>query len=263
MKTVIITGAAGGMGRATAEKFLIEGYQVFGLDIREPEGLSGIRYIRTDLTDMESVTNAYNTVRAETDHADALIHMAGIYDLNSLVEMSEEDFVRIFNINLFSIFRVNRQFLPLIMNGGRVIITSSELAPLDPLPFTGIYGITKTAVEKYAFSLRMELQLLDIPVSIIRPGAVDTGLLDDSTRCLDEFCSNTELYSCNAGRFKSITDSVESRNIPPEKIAEIAYKAANAKNPRFVYKINRNPMLLMLNALPDRMQTRILKKVLT
>ena len=96
---------------------------------------------------------------------------------------------------------------------------SSELAPLDPLPFTGIYAISKTAIEKYAYSLRMELQLLDYKVIIIRPGAVDTTLLDVSTSRLDDFVNNTKLYTCNAQKFKNIVDSVESKKVPPEKIA--------------------------------------------
>lgn len=62
----------------------------------------------------------------------------------------------------------------MLANGGRIVITSSELAPLDPLPFTGLYAITKSAVEKYAYSLRMELSLHGISVSVIRPGAVNT-----------------------------------------------------------------------------------------
>ena len=188
--------------------------------------------------------------------------MAGLYDLNSLVEMSEEDFVRIFNVNLFSVYRMNKIFLPILKKGGRILITSSELAPLDPLPFTGIYGITKTAVEQYAFSLRKELQLLDIKVIVIRPGAVDTGLLNVSTKRLDDFCSSTKLYTYNAERFKRIVDRVEAKKIPPERIASLAVKAVSLRRPRLIYKINRNPLLLLMNILPDSLQDKILKMIL-
>ena len=82
--------------------------------------------------------------------------------------------------------------------------------------FTGIYAVTKGALDKYAYSLRMELQLLGISVVVLRPGAVDTGLLDDSTRALGRFCENTELYPVNAGKFRSIVEKVEARKIPPE-----------------------------------------------
>lgn len=261
-KCAVISGVSGGMGLKTAEKFINEGYEVFGMDLRAPEEMEHLHFIPTDLTSMAGVQAAFQTVSSQTDEVDAIIHMAGIYDLNSLVEMGEEEFIRIFNVNLFSQYRINKTFLPLLKKGGRIIITSSELAPLDPLPFTGIYGITKTAVEKYAYSLRMELQLLDLYVIVLRPGAIDTGLLNVSTKRLDDFCSNTALYSCNAKRFKKIVDSVESRKVSPERIADLAYKSAIAKRPKLVYTINRNPLLILLNALPDRMQNRIIKMIL-
>ena len=146
--------------------------------------------------------------------------------------------------------------------GSRIIITTSELAPLDPLPFTGIYAITKSTLEKYAYSLRMELQLLGISVSVIRPGAVDTGMLGASTTALDRFITDTEHYSCNAERFKKIVESVETRKIAPEKLAKLVAKPIKAKNPKYIYKINRNPLLLILNILPQKLQTKIIKAIL-
>ena len=188
--------------------------------------------------------------------------MAGMYDLGSLVEMSEEQFLRIFDINVFSIYRLNKIFLPLLKEKGKIIVVSSELAPLDPLPFTGIYGITKTTIEKYAYSLRMELQLIDKQVVVIRPGAVNTSLLDVSTTRIDRFEKETELYKYNASKFKEITNKVESRKIPPSKIANLAYKISLKKKPKYIYKINRNPLLLLLNALPQKTQNWIIKKIL-
>ncbi len=261
-KAVLITGAAGGMGRAAVKEFLSEGYRVFGLDIREPEGAEGFTFIKTDLTDGASVEAAAEKLRDAGVKLDLIVNMAGMYDLDSLVEMDEAAFSRIFDVNLFSDFRVNKAFLPLLGPKGRIIIVSSELAPLDPLPFTGIYAITKTAVESYAYSLRMELQLLGHPVIVIRPGAVDTGLLDVSTKRLDDFIETTKLYPFNAKRFKSIVGKVEARKIPPERIAALAVKAARARRPRYVYKINRNPLLLILNAMPRRLQNFAIRKIL-
>ena len=147
-------------------------------------------------------------------------------------------------------------------NGSRILIVTSELAPLDPLPFTGIYAVTKAALDKYAYSLRMELQLLGITVSVLRAGAVKTQMLGVSTDALDRFCEGTKLYSCNAARFKQIVGSVEARNIPPEKIAQKAIWILKKKNPRFAYSINRNPLLLLLNALPKSLQLFAIKIIL-
>jgi len=211
---------------------------------------------------MDSVREAFRLISEKTDSLSCIINMAGMYDLDSLVEIDEESFTRIFNINLFSVYRVVKTFLPLLEDQGKVIIVSSELAPLDPLPFTGLYAVTKAAVEKYAFSLRMELQLLGKAVSVIRPGAVDTRFIGISTDRLDRFCEKTGLYSVNAERFRQIVDRVESRKIPPERIAGTALRAAEAGKPRYVYKVNRNPLLILLNMLPARLQTCIIRGIL-
>lgn len=261
MKSVLITGAAGGMGAATARLFASKGIKVFGLDINE-KCIDGVRMIKADVTNGASVRAAFETVKEETECLDAIIHFAGKYDLDSLVEMSEERFLSIFELNLFGIYRVNREFLPLLSEESRIIMTSSELAPLDPLPFTGVYAVTKAAIEKYAYSLRMEVQLLGIKVSVIRPGAVKTGLLDVSTAGLDRFCNNTKLYPCNADRFRKIVNTVEARNVPPERIAKTAFRAFEAKRPNYVYSVNRNPYLLLMNILPKRVQTGIIRLIL-
>ena len=83
----------------------------------------------------------------------------------------------------------------MLKENSRIILTTSELAALDPLPFTGIYAIAKSALDGYAYSLKMELQLLDIHVSVIRAGAVSTGMLGVSTDALNNFCEKTEHYS--------------------------------------------------------------------
>ncbi len=263
MKTALITGVAGGMGFAAAKRLIREGWRVAGLDVREPEDREGILFFRTDLTDPRSVEASLQGVKEAGLTFDAILHMAGLYDLNSLLEMPEEDFLRIWNVNLFGVYRVNKAFFPLLRKNARILITASELAPLHPLPFTGIYGITKTALDRYAESLRMELQLVGHPVIVLRPGAVDTGLLRVSTDKLDRFVKETKLYPLHAERFRRIVDRVETRRVQPERIAALAMKALRAEKPRFTYAINRNPGLLLLNALPVRWQCGIIRRILT
>ena len=262
MKSILITGAYGGMGRATAELICERGFRVFALDKRVGDARGNIIPIEADITSEESVKAALEVVKNHTDSLYAVIHFAGIYMLDSLVEMDDEAFCRIFDVNMHGAFLVNKTFLPLLGNGSRIIITTSELAPLDPLPFTGIYAVTKAALDKYAYSLRMELQLLGIKVSVLRAGAVETGMLGVSTNALDRFCEKTELYTCNADRFKMIVNRVEARCVPPRKIAEKAAKILGKRNPAFAYSINRNPLLLMLNILPKRLQLWAIKMVL-
>lgn len=259
-KTVVLTGASGGMGSAVRKLLEEKGYLVWCLDIAD---CNGIHYIRTDITSEESVEAAARRISSETGKIDAVVHTAGIYDMNSLVEMPEEEFVRIFNINLFGMYRVNKAFLPLLNPGSRIIMVSSELAPLDPLPFTGIYGITKSAIERYAYSLRMELQLLGHKVSVIRPGAVKTSLLDVSQRRIENFCGSTEFYRNTSRRFLKLVNRIETSNVKPEKVAIRILRALQSSRPRYVYNINRSPLLILLNVLPQHMQNYLIRKILT
>lgn len=260
--SILITGAYGGMGKATAEELCYNGYRVFALDKNVGEGDENIIPIEADITDEQSVINAFSKVSALTDGLFAIIHFAGVYMLDSMAEMGKADFERIFKVNVEGAFLVNKIFLPLMQKGSRILITTSELAPLDPLPFTGIYAVTKSALDKYAYSLRMELQLLDIKVSVLRAGAVTTSMLGVSTNALDKFCEKTELYKCNADRFKSIVEKVEARSAAPSEIAKKALRILHKKSPKFAYTLNRNPLLLMLNALPKNLQFWIIKQIL-
>ena len=261
MKSVLITGAYGGMGRALAERLAARGVRVYALDRRVCHTpCENIIPIEADVTDGASIESALS--RIEDGELSAVVHFAGIYMLDSLIEMDESAFRHIFDINLNGVFLVNRAAITKLSRGAKIVITTSELAPLDPLPFTGIYAITKAALDKYAYSLRMELSLLDISVSVLRAGAVDTGMIGASCEALDRFCQKTELYSVSAEKFKRIVDSVESRRVPPEKIAKKVEKILAKKSPRFAYSINRNPLLLLLNALPKGVQLFIIKRIL-
>lgn len=262
MKNVLVTGASGGMGYATAELFHSKGYKVFALDLRPRDFSDGITYIPIDITDEESVKQAFSKVAEQVDTLFAIVHFAGVYMLDSLLEMDAKSFERIFEINVFGAFLINKHFRALLKSGSKILITTSELAPLDPLPFTGIYAVTKAALDKYAYSLRMEMQLLNIEVSVLRAGAVKTDMLGKSTSDLDAFCEKTKLYSCNAKRFKEIVESVEAKCIPTEKIAKKVLKILSKKRCRFAYAINRNKLLLLLNALPKRIQLFAIRKVL-
>lgn len=263
MKKVVVTGGASGMGRAVVELLSKNDYFVYSLDINEGEKLENVKQIKTDVTSMESVQNAYEVVLKETDTLDAVINFAGIIMMESLVEMSEEDFVKIFNVNVFGAFRVNKVFLPLVLkNKGKIIITTSELAGTKILPFNAIYSITKKALDNYAEGLRLELGLLGVPVVTIRPGAVKTELLNKSTSAMEKLVSNTVLYKENTTKFKKIVDSQQSGTIPASKIAELVLKILRRKKTKFVYTKNANFKLKLLRVVPKTMLFKFLKVLL-
>lgn len=274
MEYILVTGARGGMGKAVVRTLAARGFGVFALD-RTPaadtedtaetkmtSGSGVVIPLVCDVTSEESVLSAAEKVKETTDRLFAVLHYAGMYLLDSLVEMDTPTFEKIFRVNVFGAYLIDRVFLPFLHPGSRILITTSELAPLDPLPFTGIYGVTKTALDRYAFALAMELQLLGITVSVLRAGAVRTGMLGASTDALSAFCEGTKLYTCNAARFRRIVDRVETRCVPPEKVAEKTVAILGKRRPAFAYSLNRNPWLRLLHLLPDRLQLSVIRRVL-
>lgn len=261
-KKVLVVGACGGMGGAVCASLLQNGYMVFGLDRAACCATEGVRYIKSDVTEESSLRAALASVSAETERLYAIVYLAGVYFMDSLLEIDEARMQRIFDVNFFGMYRVNKIFLPLLEPGGRIILTSSELAPLDPLPFNGLYSITKSTVERYAYSLRMEANILGFRVSVLRPGAVQTTLLGDSVSELDAFCEHTMLFRETSRRFRRIVNSVESKSVSPERVAAIVLRALNAKSPKYVYSLNRNLLLRILSALPDRLQVALIGRIL-
>ena len=262
MKNILVVGCNGGMGKAICSKLLQKDFAVVGIDIHEAPAVENITYFRGDVRNFDGLQAILEQLKADEITLHAVVTTSGIYRMNSLLEISESDYQTIFDINFLGVYRVNKIFAPLMVKGSRFVITSSELAPLNPLPFTGLYGITKSALEKYAFSLRMEVSLLGMHVSIIRPGAVKTQLLDDTMANINSFCDNTELYKENSRKFLGIVNAVESKHVQPERVAKLVAKAVCAKNPRYVYNLNRNLGLRLLSILPHRMQVGIITGLL-
>ncbi|MBQ3047426.1 MAG: SDR family NAD(P)-dependent oxidoreductase [Clostridia bacterium] len=264
MKYALITGGASGMGRATALKLASNGFTVFSCDVNlNPEEKENIIQIKTNVTDMESVKNAYKQVLKTTNKLDAVINFAGIILMNSLIEIDEEEFVKIFNINLFGAYRINKIFFPLVQNAkGKIIITTSELAENKILPFNAIYAISKKALDAYAQGLTMELGLLNIPVITLRPGAVATPIIKSSSEQMEKLNANTSLYKNTIAKFKHIVDKEHNKGINPEKIAQKVLAILNKKTPKPVYKKNISKKLKLLNLLPTKTQIKLLKLIL-
>jgi hypothetical protein len=116
MKYVVVTGAFGGMGKSVCEHLAKDGYTVFALDKRVKEAEENVVPIEADVTDVQSLKNALKTVETVTDELFAVLHFAGVYMLDSLVEMDEEEFDRIFKINLYGVFYINKNLVSPIGN---------------------------------------------------------------------------------------------------------------------------------------------------
>ena len=157
---------------------------------------------------------------------------------------------------------VNKTFHPLLKKDGRIIITTSEVAPLDPLPFNGIYSVSKSALDAYAQALRQELNLLGQKVITVRPGAFNTSLAQGSLVKTKELTDKTVLYKKQSVKFYGLVKMFMGTPSNPDKIAKIYYKAITKKRPKIIYKKHINPLLKLMNILPKRMQCFIVKSLL-
>jgi NAD(P)-dependent dehydrogenase (short-subunit alcohol dehydrogenase family) len=259
---MLITGGAGGIGRAISIYFSQKGWKVYSCDIApQVQSDKEIIPVSMDVRSAENVAKARFLVEKDTGHLDVIINLAGIYIMDSLVEVPEDDFIRMFDINVNGAYRVNKEFLPLVKNG-RIIIITSELSGLKPLPFNGIYSITKSTLEAYAHSLRLELALIGIPVITVRPGAVDTKLLGTSFSSMEKMCNKTGLYKVNALKLYNIMKKVTKKPIPQNKLASMIYRIAMAPCPKTSYTIGAGLGLRMFSMLPAGTQAVLLKKLL-
>jgi NAD(P)-dependent dehydrogenase (short-subunit alcohol dehydrogenase family) len=263
MRQILLTGGAGGLGRAAAEYLAERGCRVFACDIREAEPKDNIILVMMDVRDEASVAAAYEQVAARTDRLDAVIHLAGLYMMDSFVEISEERLSRILDVNLMGVYRVNKAFLPLVrQGGGRIVITTSELAGQKALPFTGIYALTKTALGCYADSLRLELKLLGVPVIELRPGAFKTQLTVEPSLELDKLQKSTRLYGEGLRRIKPLMDSRIGKEREPVMLAALIYRIVTTRKPRLRYSPNASMALRLYSALPRRVQAFAIRRLL-
>jgi NAD(P)-dependent dehydrogenase (short-subunit alcohol dehydrogenase family) len=172
---VIITGAAGGIGAASAEALRERGAEVVGLDLRAEGDL-----IPCDVTSQASVDAAVaEAIKRLGGGADALVNCAGIGLPQSATETPGPDALRVLDVNLLGTWRVTAAALPALRTArGRVVNISSGLAHLA-VPFATAYGASKRGVVGYSEQLRAEVGD-EVTVTTVYPGYIRTQIHDAS-----------------------------------------------------------------------------------
>jgi NAD(P)-dependent dehydrogenase (short-subunit alcohol dehydrogenase family) len=181
-KVCVITGAAGGIGRATAERFADEGAKVVGVDLREHD--VGATCLQADLTQEEAVRGLYARVRAELGRVDVLFNNAGISptDDASVLDTSLEAWERVQAANLRSVFLCCKHGIPHLLENdnparGSVINTASFVAILGAATSQISYTASKGGVLALSRELGVEFARRGVRVNALCPGPVDTPLL--------------------------------------------------------------------------------------
>ena len=260
-KNILITGSASGIGAAVRERMLSLGHRVIGVDIKPTDGLGADSYV-ADITDREAIDKIAEKLTEDGVTLDVIINAAGVHAMCSLVEGDIDRMKRLIDVNLVGTMTVNRLLYPRLKTDGRIVIVTSEVAPLDPMPFNGLYNVSKTALDCYAQALRQELGLLGQSVVTVRPGAVETPLARGSLDATEALANETVLYERQAGKFLRITRRFMGTPISPERLAKVIERAALSRHPRLIYSKHRSPGLLLLSILPKRMQCGIIKWLL-
>ncbi len=176
MATAVITGAGRGIGLATARRFVADGYDVLMLD-REAEPLRssaaelGARAHVLDVTDAEAVAE----LPALAAECTVLVNNAAIQRYSTLLETTVEDARRVLDVNLVAGLLTARALAPvMVARGGGSIVNLSSIAAVAHPPGTGMYSISKAAVEALTRALALELGPLGVRCNAVAPGMVPT-----------------------------------------------------------------------------------------
>ncbi len=261
-KKILITGAASGIGLAVTRYFTDRGHTVYAVDIKESEKYPNVVSFIADIRDENTLSAINNQLKKSGVSLDVIICVAGVHTMAALAESEFSEMKKVIDVNLLGTMLTVRTFHGLLAGNGRVVIVTSEVATYAPMPFNGLYNVSKTALDCYADALRQELNLLGQRVVAVRPGAIETPLAASSALSTNKLAESTDLYRSESKHFASLVKKFTGTPMKPEKFAKTVYRAATVKKPRLAYSKNRNPGLIILSLLPKRMQCAIIKMLL-
>jgi len=177
---MLITGAAGGIGKSTVQLFFEKGWIVIGVDrniFGENFPENGL-YIQADISDPNNLEKIYDSVRKFTDSLDAVINNAALQVVKPLLETSVEEWDAVMASNLRSVFLGAKLAYPLLKNGGGgAIINVSSVHAIATSAGVGSYAASKGGLLALTRSMAIEFAQDNIRVNAILPGAVDTPML--------------------------------------------------------------------------------------
>ncbi|MGI4865401.1 MAG: SDR family oxidoreductase [Janthinobacterium lividum] len=224
-KTIFITGASAGLGKATAKLFAAKGWRVIAT-MRKPENeteltqLANVQLLPLDVTDVAQI-------KATTQQAlawgpvDVVFNNAGYSLLGALEATTDEQLVQQMETNFLGVVRVTQAFIPAFRaRKAGLFITTSSSAGLMAFPVSSMYDASKWALEGWSESLSFELNQFGIGMKNIEPGLVSTDMAERSVHV------SHPAYDELAGKFFALISNPDSLVSTPAQIAEVVYGAA-------------------------------------
>jgi len=266
-KVILITGTAHGIGKSTAQYLIDKGHIVYGGDILVEENLylndiGGIA-LEMDVTKQDHVENAINQIIAEQGRIDVLVNNAGIAVGSAIEDVSMEDALYQFEVNLFGIGRTVKATLPhMRAQGSGTIINISSVLGKAYNPLYGWYVSSKHALEGWSDVLRLEVEQFGVDVVIIEPGMIKTNIGNASAKYFEKYSKNSEYEN-----FYGSPDDTEENSFndysDPIVIAKVIEKAISAKNPKTRYSAGAYSWILltMRSILPDKWFDKLIVRV--
>ena len=173
--TAIITGAGSGIGLEVAKGLTAKGAKVFGFDINQGEMSSHATYIKCDIGNALSVTEAFNEFAKSSKSLDILINNAGIGSLTTVEKETDEVWHKVLNINVVGTARVSRAAIPLLRQSKHAaIVNTASVAAIDGIPNRAAYSASKGAILALTLAMATDHLSDGIRVNAVNPGTTDT-----------------------------------------------------------------------------------------
>lgn len=266
---VLLTGGSAGIGSATAQYLMKQGYTVYAASRRGSENIdentSGGKIIGlcADVTIPESLENAVSRIMEEQGELSAVICNAGNGIAGSVEDTSLEEARYQMETNFFGVLNTIKACLPIFreQNHGKIIAISS-VAAVAPIPFQGFYSASKSAIMLLMQSLSMEVKPYNIKCTCILPGDVKTDFT--SSRKYTEASTLPSSEYTNAMKAAVQTMEKDEQNgMMPIVIAKAIHKVLRKKNPGYVVvpNITYKTLCLIMKLVPTRLKIWVISKM--
>jgi NAD(P)-dependent dehydrogenase (short-subunit alcohol dehydrogenase family) len=183
-KVAVVTGGNSGIGLATARRFAAEGAHVFITGRRQAELDEAVKQlgqrvtgVQGDVSHLTDLDRLFATVKQQQGRLDVLFANAGVTALTPLGSITEEDFNKVFNINVKGLLFAVQKALPLFADGGSIILNASIVASKG-FEASSVYSASKAAVRSFARCWTTDLKHRKIRVNVISPGYTETSILN-------------------------------------------------------------------------------------
>lgn len=263
-KTVFITGCSTGIGRATVDKFLVEGWNVVAtsrhIDAKLFDKNENIYVQKLDVTNPLEVNEAYIGAVKRFGKVDVLVNNAGYGFISPFEYMTSDEINKQFAVNVLGLFDVTKKFIPHFRaNNEGVVINVSSMYGKISMPYFSMYSATKHAIEGFSESLQQEVEEFGIKIKVIEPGIIKSKFFKN---IVSSNIPNGSIYN---DRFKTFINSIQHRSetgASAELAATCIYKAAISSSPKLRYIPDKTARLLinLHRFLPFNVYTKAIRK---